>query len=284
MRVLVTGAGGGLGREVVAVCEAAGDDVIAADRAALDVGDRDAVLGAITTLRPDAVVHAAAWTDVDGCEADPERAFRDNALAARHVADGCRRAGAHLCHVSTDYVFDGDKGGPYHEWDDPNPLSVYGRSKLAGEREVLALLPGATVVRTSWLSGRHGRSAVRAVLDAAADPGRELAYVDDQRGSPTFTADLAPALRRLVAGRFAGLYHVVNGGSASRYELARDVLAAAGHDPDRVRPIAAASLDPPRAARRPTCSVLATFAFSRSGIPPLRHYREPLRELVEAML
>jgi dTDP-4-dehydrorhamnose reductase len=284
MRVLVTGAGGQLGSDVVAVCEAAGDEVIAARHDTLDVGDRDAVLGAVTTLQPDAVVHAAAWTAVDACEADPDRAFRDNALGTRHVADACRRAGAHLCYLSTDYVFDGTKAGPYVEWDDPNPLSVYGRSKLAGEREVAALAPWSTVVRTSWVCGLHGANMVATVLRLAADLGRELAFVDDQRGCPTFTADLAVAVRRLVAGRYAGTYHVTNAGPVSWYEFVGDVLEAAGHDRGRVRPIATADLDPPRPAPRPTNSVLDNAAMRHSGLPGLRHYREPLRELVEAML
>lgn len=283
MRVLVTGAGGQLGADVVRVCTEAGDDVVAADHAALDVGDRDAVLGAVTTLRPDAVVHAAAWTAVDACEADPDRAMRDNMLGTRHVADGCRRVGAHLCYLSTDYVFDGTKPAPYVEWDDPNPLSVYGRSKLAGEREVAALAPGSTVVRTSWVCGLAGPNMVKTVLRLAADPDRPLAFVDDQRGCPTFTADLAVAVRRLVAGRLPGTFHVTNQGAVSWYEFVGDVLAAAGHDPARVRPITTAELDPPRPAPRPANSVLDNAALRLAGLPLLRHYRAPLGELVQAL-
>lgn len=283
MRVLVTGAGGRLGRDVVAVCQAAGDEVVAADHAALDVGDRDAVLGAVTTVQPDAVVHAAAWTAVDACEADPGRAFRDNAMAARHVADGCRRAGAHLCFLSSVHVFDGTKPAPYVEWDEPNPLSVYGRSKLAGEREVAALAPGSTVVRTSWLCGGEGADVVRTVLRRAADPGSDLAFANDERGCPTFTADLAVAVRRLVAGRFPGTFHVTNGGAASWFEFVGDVLEAAGLDRARVRPVATAEVGPPRPARRPANAVLENVALRHSGLPLLRHYREPLRELVETL-
>ena len=139
MRLLVTGAGGQLGHDLVATATAAGDEVFGCDHATLDVTDRDAVLGAITTLRPDAVVHAAAWTAVDACEADPGRAFTANALAVRWVAEACDRVGAHLVSVSTDYVFDGTLDRPYHEWDVTGPRSVYGASKLAGEREALAL-------------------------------------------------------------------------------------------------------------------------------------------------
>src|SRR5690606_8564659 len=150
-RVLVTGAGGQLGVDLVRRCEDAGDDVVAADRATLDVGDRAAVDAAVLEGGFDVVFNAAAWTAVDACETDPDRAYRDNALACRWLADACRRAGTHLVHVSTDYVFDGTKDGPYHEWDRPNPRSVYGASKWSGEHEIAVHAGGgATVVRTSW--------------------------------------------------------------------------------------------------------------------------------------
>ena len=152
MRVLITGAAGQLGHDCRLVCEAAGDTVIALDRASLDVTDRDAVLGALHTSRPDAVINCATWTAVDACESDPQRAFLTNSLSARWIAEACRNTGAHLVHVSTDYVFDGTKIGPYHEWDTPNPTSVYGASKAAGEREVLDAGIGATIARTSFMS------------------------------------------------------------------------------------------------------------------------------------
>jgi dTDP-4-dehydrorhamnose reductase len=279
MRVLVTGAAGQLGRDVVRVCEQAGDAVWAADRSVLDVTDRDAVLGAVTVLRPDAVVHCAAWTAVDACESDPERALVVNALAVRWVAEACARAGSHLVHVSTDYVFDGTKDAPYHEWDVPNPVSVYGRSKLAGEHEVVASGAAAAVVRTSWVSGEHGANMVRTILRLAGEQP-ELAFVDDQVGCPTFTADLAPVLRRLAADRRTGVHHVTNQGAVSWYGFAREVLAAAGHDPARVHPITTDELDPPRPAPRPANSVLDNAVLRASGLPVLRHFREPLTELV----
>ncbi|HEX6167251.1 MAG TPA: NAD(P)-dependent oxidoreductase, partial [Acidimicrobiales bacterium] len=156
MRVLITGAGGQLGRDLQIHCESLGDEVVAAARADLDVGDRDAVYQAVTGVRPDVVLHAAAWTAVDACEGDPDRAYRVNALGARWVADATRRVGAYLCCVSTDYVFDGTKQSPYVEWDRPGPRSVYGASKLGGEQEVAAHAPGAGIVRTSWVCGEHG--------------------------------------------------------------------------------------------------------------------------------
>lgn len=284
MRALITGAGGQLGRELARVCADAGDDVVAADRAALDVGDRDAVLGSILSARPDVVYHCGAWTAVDACESDPERAWRDNALAGRWVAEACRRAGAHLVHLSTDYVFSGEQATPYAEWDATDPRSMYGRSKLAGEEEVRAGCPGAAVVRTSWVAGAGGRNMVRTVLDLlAADPARELAFVDDQRGCPTFTADLAPALRRLAASRLPGTYHVTNTGPTTWFGFVQAVLTAAGRDPGQVRPVATAELDPPRPAPRPANSVLDGVAWRLAGFAPLPHWTEPLERLVKEL-
>jgi dTDP-4-dehydrorhamnose reductase len=282
VRVLITGAGGQLGLDVVAACEAAGDEVAAADHATLDVTDRDAVLGAVLSTSPDAVVHCAAWTAVDDCEADPSRAFTSNALAVRWIAEASRRAGAHLVHLSTDYVFDGEQAEPYTEWDEPAPRSVYGRSKLAGEREALGGAPGATVVRTSWVCGAHGANMVKTVLRLAARQP-VLSFVADQRGHPTFTADLAPMLRRLALDRRPGLHHVTNQGAVSWYEFAQAVLAAAGDDPARVKPISTADLQPPRPAPRPANSVLDNAALRHSGLALLDDFHEPLQRLVSSL-
>jgi dTDP-4-dehydrorhamnose reductase len=231
-------------------------------------------------------VHCAAWTAVDACEADPERAELCNGRAVRWVAEACDMAGAHLVHISTDYVFDGRLGRPYHEFDRPNPLGVYGSSKLTGEREALVLGDSATVVRTSWVCGEHGPNMVQTILRllAAGDdtPGR-LAFVDDQRGCPTFTADLAPMLLRLAAERRGGIHHVTNQGPVSWFEFARAVVTAAGRNPDVVRPITTAQLDPPRPAPRPANSVLDNAVLRSAGIPLLRDFHEPLAELVAAL-
>jgi dTDP-4-dehydrorhamnose reductase len=278
MKVLITGAGGQLGRDLQTHCEARGDDVVAATHARLDVSDRDAVYQAITGVQPDVVVHAAAYTAVDACESDPATAFRVNSLGTRWVADACRRAGAHLCAVSTDYVFDGTKDEPYHEWDRPDPQSVYGRSKWGGEHEIAVHAPGATVVRTSWVCGEHGGNMVKTVLRLAGRP--ELAFVDDQRGQPTFTADLAVGLRRLAVARVPGLFHMTNQGAVSWFEFAQAVLAAAGHDPGKVRPITTGELDPPRAAPRPANSVLDNAALRLAGFPLLPDFHDGLDRLV----
>lgn len=279
MRVLVTGAGGQLGHDTVSVCTAAGDTVHAFDRATLDVANRDAVLGAITALRPDAVIHCAAWTAVDACESDPAKAFTVNALAVRWVAEACHRVGAHLVHISTDYVFDGTLQRPYHEWDTPNPQSVYGLFKLAGEREALALGPSAAVVRTSWVCGEHGNNMVKTVLRLAAERPT-LAFVTDQVGHPTFTADLAPMLRRVALDRRSGVHHLTNAGAVSWHGFVQEVVRSMGKDPAMVLPILAADLDPPRPAPRPANSVLDNAVARLGGLPPMRDFREPLAELV----
>jgi dTDP-4-dehydrorhamnose reductase len=283
VKLLVTGAGGQLGHDLVADAGSAGDDVLALARADVDVTDRAAVLAAITEWMPDVVANCAAWTAVDACESDPERAFAANAMAVRWIAEACDRTGAHLVHVSTDYVFDGTLDRPYHEFDRPNPLGVYGASKLAGEREALVLGSAATIVRTSWVSGEHGSNIVRTILRLLAGgddtPGR-LAFVDDQRGCPTFTADLAPMLRRLALDRRGGVHHVTNQGATTWFEFARAVVEAAGRDPDVVRPISTAELDPPRPARRPANTVLDNAVLRAAGIPLLRDFHEPLAELV----
>ena len=278
MRVLVTGAGGQLGHDLVRTCTEAGDEVVACDRATLDLGDRDSVAQAITGVGPDVVVNAGAWTAVDACEEDPDRAWRTNALGVRWVSDAARRVGAHVVHISTDYVFDGTKPTPYVEWDRPNPQSAYGRSKLGGEQEVD---PAHAIVRTAWVCGAHGRNMVKTVLALADRP--ELAFVDDQRGSPSFTADLAVAIRRLAVHRMAGTYHVTNQGDTTWYGFVRDVLELAGHDPDKVRPISTSELDPPRPAPRPANSVLDNAALRLGGLPLLPHYRDGLERLLREL-
>lgn len=276
MRILITGAAGQLGVDLVAECTRSGDDVIGLDRAGLDIADRSAVLGTVTTLRPDVIVNAAAWTAVDACEGDRDRAFQVNALGPRWIREAADLVDAHLVQISTDYVFDGTLDRPYDEWDEPNPASVYGASKLAGEREAG---PGATVIRTSWVCGANGNNMVKTIL-RLVEEHRSLSFVDDQRGCPTFTADLARMVRQLAAERRSGVHHVTNAGAVSWYEFVRSIVAETGRDPSMVHPISTADLDPPRPAPRPANSVLDNAALRLAGVPLLRHHRDPLRELV----
>ena len=282
MRVLITGAGGQLGIDLVRCCETAGDDVVATNHHDLDITDRDAVHGAVSMLRPDVVVNCAAWTAVDACEGDPDRAMAHNGLAVRWLAESCDRAGAHLVQIGTDYVFDGLLDRPYHEWDEPAPQSVYGASKLVGEREALTLGTAAAVVRTSWVCGQHGTNMVMTIM-RLAQQHTELAFVSDQIGHPTFTADLAPMVRRIAVERRSGLHHVTNQTATSWYGFARSVVAAMGKDPDMVRPITTAELSPARPAPRPANSVLDNAVLRLAGIDVLRDFGEPLRETVDAL-
>jgi dTDP-4-dehydrorhamnose reductase len=284
MRVFITGAGGQLGQDLAAAFESAGrhHQLIAANREVVDVSNRDAVLQALVAADPDVVVHAGAWTAVDACEGDPERAFRVNALGARHVAEGARQVQAHLIALSTDYVFDGRCSRPYREWDDPHPLSVYGSSKLAGEREVASLHPAAAIVRTSWVCGARGANILKTILRLSAEQP-ELEFVDDQRGCPTFTEDLAAMIVRLAVARLPGLFHITNQGPTTWYQFARDVVSAAGRDPSMVRPITTAELRPPRPALRPANSVLDNAVLRMQGIDLLPDHHEPLERVVKRL-
>jgi dTDP-4-dehydrorhamnose reductase len=279
MRVFITGAGGQVGHELAAAF--ARDDVTAADHQSLDVTDRSSVLAAITTARPHVILHAAAWTAVDACESDPDTAYSINTLGTRHIADAAHRIGARVVYFSTDYVFDGAKSDAYVEWDAPNPQSVYGQTKLAGEREV-AEHADATIVRLSWVCGYHGTNMVKTVLRLASQRA-ELAFVDDQRGHPTFAEDVAPLVRRLVSEQRPGLFHMTNQGVVTWYEFATAVFEAAGHDPTRIKPIKTAELKPARPAPRPTNSVLDNMALRLQGIPLLPDYRSSLERLVSRL-
>ncbi len=280
MRVLITGAGGQVGHELVETFRADGHDVHGFDHASLDITDRDAVMAAIIAVHPDAVIHPAAWTAVDACEADPERAFLVNALATRFIVEAARIVGAPVHYVSTDYVFDGTKSSPYVEWDATAPSSVYGASKLAGELELGA---ESSIIRTSWVCGYHGGNMVKTILRIAAENDR-LSFVDDQHGHPTFADDLAVMIKRIVVDRRTGNFHVTNQGAVSWFEFAQEVLIASGADPARVQPVATADLQPPRPAPRPANSVLENAALRLSGIELLDDFRIPLQRLVNRIL
>lgn len=273
MNVLVTGARGQLGLDTVA---ALSDEhvVTGLGHDELDVADADAVRAAISTVRPGVVVNCAAWTAVDACENDPDRAHRINAGGPANLVAALDEFGGHLIQVSTDYVFDGAKNSPYTACDEPNPISVYGASKLAGEQACRA---SDTVVRTSWLMGPHPPNILTTILDLLEGPD-ELRFVDDQRGCPTFTGDLAHALGRLFEDRPAGTIHMTNSGNVTWYEFAAEVARACGHGPGRVKPISSSQQRATRPAARPAYSVLTGESPNSEGSHPLRHYRDALTE------
>ncbi len=282
MRILITGAAGMLGREVVDHARTRDHDVTAADRTTLDVGDADAVDAIVAQTRPDVIVNCAAATAVDACETDRAGAFRVNAEGVAHLANAAAAHGAHLVQVSTDYVFDGTKTAPYHEADVTNPQSVYGESKLAGERAALALDDRATVARTAWVFGRHGANMVKTVL-RIRDQVPVLRFVGDQIGSPTSAADLATMLVRLAEERRPGLYHVTNEGAVSWHGFVAEILRQLGDDPMRVEAITTAELDPPRPAPRPANSVLENRALAAAGVALLRPYEAALADVLAAL-
>ena len=219
-------------------------------------------------------------TDVDRCEREPDLAFAVNALGPRHLSIAANRIGAHVVHVSTDYVFDGTAGRPYDEWDAVNPISVYGRSKLGGELEVARHAGSWTIARTAWVFGREGHDFVQLVLDAVADPDRGVRFVDDQASSPTYAPDLAAMLVRLAVERRQGIFHVVNAGHCTRYQQAREVLEATGLDPSLARSTTTVELGRP--APRPAFSALDQVALRHCGLPTLRHYGEALAAYLKA--
>ena len=279
-RLLVTGAGGQLGTEIVAVVHARGLECVGVTHADLDIVDADATLKVFESVRPTHVIHGAAWTAVDNCETDPDRAMAVNGQGTKNVVAAARRVGAHVTYVSTDYVFDGTKVAPYVETDPTNPVSSYGRSKLMGEH---ALGASDATVRISWVCGYAGGNMVKTIL-RIADNQDVLSFVDDQRGHPTFADDAAARIVDLAVAEVAGIWHVTNQGAVSWFEFAREVLIAAGHDPDRVRPIMTADLQPPRPAPRPTNSVLENKAMHDAGWSMLDDFRVPLKRLVDRLL
>lgn len=281
MRVVITGSTGRLGRDLMVAATRSGHQVVGLSRGEADpcdLTDRHQAFDRITAWKPDLVIHAAGATDVDACERDPATAHLLNVDATQHVVDAAAAAGAHLVYLSTNHVFDGTSDQPARETDTPNPCSVYAATKLAGET---IAGPDATVVRTAWLASSTRPNIVTAILDAAAGPG-PLRFVVDEIAQPTVTDDLAPVLVRMGAARRRGCWHVTNEGAVSSYQLAREVLVAAGHDPDRVQAIGVDELTG-RVARRPRNGALDTSRLRASGGGPLPDHVDSVAALVRRL-
>ncbi|MGW4439438.1 dTDP-4-dehydrorhamnose reductase [Streptomyces sp. NPDC004596] len=277
MRWLVTGAGGMLGQDTVRELRERGEDVTGLGRTALDITEPASLRRAFDDHGPDVVVNCAAYTAVDDAETDEAAALRVNGDGPRLLARACAARGARLVHLSTDYVFSGEaRDTPYAEDHPPAPRTAYGRTKLAGERAVLAEHPGgAAVLRTAWLYGAHGRNFVRTMLELEARRDT-LDVVDDQRGQPTWSADVAVRVADLGATGATGVWHATSAGEATWYELAREVFRLAGADPDRVRPTDSRSFTRP--APRPAYSVLGHARWRGAGLEPPRDWRSALYE------
>jgi dTDP-4-dehydrorhamnose reductase len=267
MRVLITGGRGQLGRALQG--SLAQHQVSALDLPEMDVTDPEAVRRAFDDLRPELVIHAAAWTDTAGCESDPGQALLVNGEGSRHVAEACARAGAAMLYASTNEVFDGETGEPYREDDPPSPVNAYGRSKLAGERWVRSVLERCYVVRTAWLYGAGRVSFPEKVLQAAAK-ANSLKGVTDEIASPTWTADLAAGIAALVRGAPFGIYHLTNSGYCSRLEWIEEIVRLAGLGDIAVEPASQREFGAPY--RKPVFSALSLEKAERLGIdmPPWR--------------
>ena len=279
---LVTGAGGMLGRDLVALLERGGETVTGLTRQQLDVTDAAAVNSAVLGLKPDVVVNCSAWTAVDDAEAHEGDALAVNGRGAACLAAACASRGARMVQVSTDYVFAGTARRPYAEDDKPAPRTAYGRTKLAGEEAVRGRLPEAGfVVRTAWLYGAHGPNFVHTMIRLARDRP-ELSVVDDQHGQPTWAADVARQIIALIrAAPPAGIYHATSSGQTTWCEFAREIFRLLGADPARVTATASSTLDRP--ASRPAYSVLGHGGWARAGVAPIDDWRPALHRAFPAL-
>jgi dTDP-4-dehydrorhamnose reductase len=283
MKVLITGAAGMVGRALVGHCEALGDEVVALDREALDITDERAVREMFGRARPEAAINCAAWTDVDGCELDPQRAFLVNSQGVEMLATASRLAGASFVHVSTDYIFDGRKAeGFYTQRDDPHPLSAYGAAKLEGERRAQAASARTSIVRAGWIFGPGGTNFLATVIERARR-GERLKAINDSYGTPTYVPDLVARLRELAALDLPGVYHVAGGGDGASFEeFVRAALGAAGLSDENVESVPMDSLKRP--APRPRNSRMRCLLSESLGLRALRDWRESLVEFASRVV
>jgi dTDP-4-dehydrorhamnose reductase len=272
MRIVITGCKGQLGTALQQAL--AGEQLFGIDLPEHNVSDPMSIVDTVTKFQPDLVLHAAAMTDVDGCERNPGLAFRVNTLGTHNVALACGRCGAAMVHISTNDVFDGRLGRPYYEWDTPSPQSVYARSKAAAEFYVRTLLQRFYVVRTAWLYGQGGNNFAAKIISAADRLGT-LRVVTDEVSTPTYAPDLACAIARLVQTDHYGIYHFTNSGTCSRHDWARKILELSGRGHVPVEPITTDQW--PRPASPPLYTPLVNFAGAALGIT-LRPWEEALAE------
>lgn len=274
MKVLVTGSDGMVGRALVERCARRNDEVTAHNHRTLDITDKAAIEAAFTRDAPDAVINCAAWTDVDGCQLDRERAFEVNARGVENLASGSRKQGARFITISTDFVFDGAKDGFYTQRDDPNPLMIYGDSKLQGERAAQRAYARTVVVRTGWIFGHGGRNFLSLVVERARR-GEPLKAIGDAYGTPTYAVDLAERLRDLAELDLPGIYHVVNSGEGASYEeFTRAAVVAADCEGLEVESVSMNDLSRP--APRPRNSRMRCLLSEALGLSPLPDWKTSL--------
>lgn len=285
MKILVTGAAGQLGRDVVALFEQQSMEVLPCDRDSLDITDSEACLRRIQEFTPDVIIHCAAYTAVDQAETDIDQAYQVNAVGTRNLVVAAEKISAKFCYISTDYVFDGQSTTGYHEYDNTNPQGVYGKSKRAGEVLVQSLSSAYFIVRTSWVYGLHGNNFVKTMLKLGKDKP-VLQVVNDQKGSPTYTVDLAAFLLDLVQTEKYGIYHASNSGECTWYEFAQAIFEEAnslgGAYSVQVNPCT--TEDFPRPAQRPANSVMEHLSIRTNGFQDIRHWREGLKGFLQEYL
>ena len=279
MKVVVTGAKGQLGTDLVHLLADRGYEVYGYGREELDITNFYQVKQVISEVNPDVVIHAAAYTKVDLAESEPDQAFLINAYGTRNVAVVSEVVGAKLVYISTDYVFDGTANVPYNEFAPTNPLSVYGKSKLAGEQFIRDLHSKFFIVRTSWVYGKHGNNFVKTMLKLAQERD-ELMVVNDQVGCPTYTVDLANCILELIETEKYGIYHVSNSGHCSWYEFAKAIFEEAGIEV-KVNPCT--TKDFPRPAPRPAYSVFEHMALRLNGFKEMSHWKEALKNFLKSV-
>ncbi|PED65898.1 dTDP-4-dehydrorhamnose reductase [Priestia megaterium] len=276
-KVLITGAKGQLGKELVELFTEKGFEVYGFGRDKMDITNQAQVQEMIGFVKPNIVIHSAAHTQVDLAESEPEQAFLINAYGTRNVAVAAEAVGAKLVYVSTDYVFDGTTDEPYNEFSPTSPLGVYGKSKLAGEQFVRDFHSKFFIVRTSWVYGKHGSNFVKTMLKLGEEK-KELSVVSDQIGCPTYTLDLAHAILELVDTQKYGVYHISNGGSCSWYEFAKAIFEEVGINIDLVP---CTTADFPRPAARPANSVFEHMSIKLNNFTSIRHWREALSSFLK---
>ncbi|MEP7288473.1 MAG: dTDP-4-dehydrorhamnose reductase [Chloroflexota bacterium] len=277
MKILITGADGGVGSRLKDALTMRGHDTYGIDIGTLDITIYEATLAYMDSLRPDLVIHCAALTNVDLCAQQPDLAMRVNGIGTQNVALACQRVGAELCYLSTNEVFDGQRGTPYQEYDVPHPINAYGYSKWVGEQMIRDLLPRHMIVRTSWIFAHNGKNFLQKIAQAAAD-GKSLSVVTNEIGCPTYAEDLVEALSLLVeSGRF-GIYHLVNEGYTSRYNFARYILDCYGYADVPIARVIGAQY--PRPSKPPVYSALSNIIAAHNGIR-LRPWREAVDAFIE---
>lgn len=278
MKVMIVGAEGMLGHDLVDVLSKE-NEVTTSTIHTLDITDLDKTIGTVKNNAPDVLIHAAAFTDVDGSESNPDLAYKVNAIGTRNVAVACREAESAMVYLCTDYVFDGTNTVPYREYDQTKPLGVYGKTKHTGEVYIRDILNKFYIVRTSWLYGYHGPNFVATMLELAKT-NDTISVVNDQIGSPTYTVDLSNAIARIIKRPSYGIYHVTNSEHCSWYDFAREIFKQANVDVE-VKPVSTEEF--PRPAPRPKYSVLENYSWKMEGYPKIRSYKEALSDYLKLL-